>query len=107
MLETFILARDRFLKQDGYMFPTNGSVILAPITDEYIYKEQLKKAEFWNNSNFYGVDLTSVISQAHDEYFRQPIVGYISNEAFLSTQRAIHTIDFNTVTLEELQVTLY
>lgn len=106
MLETFVLARDRFLKQDGYIFPTNGSIIFAPITDDFIYQEQLKKAEFWNNSNFYGVDIAPVLSQAHAEYFSQPIVGYISNQAFLTTQRAIHTIDFNTVTLEELQVFL-
>ena len=104
MLETFILARDRFLKPDGYIFPTNGSIIFAPMSDEWMYKEQLKKAEFWNNSNFYGVDMTAVLSQAHDEYFSQPIVGYIASETFLTTQRAIHTIDFNTVTLDELQV---
>lgn len=104
MLESFILARDRFLKPDGVIFPSNGSIIFAPITDENIYKEQYKKAEFWNNNNFYGIDMTSVVSQAHEEYFSQPIVGYIPNEAFLTKQRAIHTIDFNTVTLEELKV---
>jgi histone-arginine methyltransferase CARM1 len=77
MLESYIFARDKFLKHDGLMMPSLGSIFVAPISDEPIWKEQLTKAEFWKNSNFYGVDLSAVIDLAMDEYFSQPIVGLI------------------------------
>ena len=42
------------------MMPTTGSIILGPITDEALYNEQLAKIGFWNNSAFYGIDLSPV-----------------------------------------------
>lgn len=32
MLESYIVARDRFLKPGGLMMPTTGSIVLAPMT---------------------------------------------------------------------------
>lgn len=75
MLESYVYARDKFLKPDGLMMPSLGSIIIAPISDEPIWKEQSTKAEFWKNSNFYGVDLSAVVDLAMDEYFSQSIVG--------------------------------
>jgi histone-arginine methyltransferase CARM1 len=47
MLESYVAARNRFLKPHGKMFPTTGNIIFAPLTDEAIYKEQSAKAAFW------------------------------------------------------------
>jgi histone-arginine methyltransferase CARM1 len=47
MLESFVVARDRFLKPSGLMFPTSGNIIFAPLTDDVLYKEQLNKGVFW------------------------------------------------------------
>lgn len=47
MLESFVVARDRFLKPGGLMFPSSGNIIFGPITDEPLYKEQLNKGVFW------------------------------------------------------------
>ena len=63
MLETYAVARERFLKPGGLMMPTTGSIVLGPITDEALYNEQLAKIGFWNNSAFYGVDLSPVENQ--------------------------------------------
>jgi hypothetical protein len=41
MLESYALARERFLKPGGLMFPTTGSIVLGPLTDEVLYNEQL------------------------------------------------------------------
>ncbi len=96
MLESYVVARDRFLKPNGLMMPTTGtllkllthqhthsltppgSIVIAPFTDDQIYKDQLNKISFWNCDNFYGVDLTHVFKQANVEYFSQPAVGTVS-----------------------------
>ena len=41
MLESYVLARERFLKPGGLMFPTTGSIVLGPLSDEVLYNEQL------------------------------------------------------------------
>jgi hypothetical protein len=35
MLESYIAARDRFLKPGGLMMPTTGSIVLAPMTGQW------------------------------------------------------------------------
>lgn len=62
------------------------------------------KASFWNNQDFHGVDLRATLPNAKAEYFRQPVVGSFPLSSLLSDQRAVHSIDFNSVTLAELQV---
>jgi histone-arginine methyltransferase CARM1 len=103
MLESYVIARDRFLKPDGLMFPSIGSIVLAPMTDEALHKDQLAKIDFWNNTNFYGIDLSAVSALAHSEYFSQPIVGYVSPLSLISAHRTVHSIDFSAVSTEELR----
>jgi len=87
MLESYVVARDRFLKPDGLMMPSTGSIVLCPFTDDAIYKEQTDKIAFWETKDFYGVDLSAVVEQATLEYFAQPIVGkknvFLFNNVFL------------------------
>lgn len=121
MLESYVIARDRFLKPNGLMMPTTGSIVLSPFSDDILYKEQLARVQLWENNNFYGLDLTPVLEQAYVEYFSQPIVGVIPVECLISSNRTIQavgkhemagirsmfylpfTLDFSYVTAEELQ----
>jgi histone-arginine methyltransferase CARM1 len=82
MLESYVVARDRFLKPEGLMMPTTGSIVLCPISDEACHKEQLDRVAFWEARDFYGVDLSAVVEQAYLEYFSQPIVGESSATIF-------------------------
>lgn len=84
MLESYVIARDRFLKPGGLMMPTTGSIVLCPFTDDQLFKDQCARAAFWDTSNFYGVDLSSVAAQAHQEYFSQAIVGESGTQPFCS-----------------------
>ena len=102
MLESYAEARKRFLKPGGIMFPSTGSIFLAPITDAALYKEQEDKIVFWNQTDFYGIDMTCVIPQANKEYFTQPVVGYFDPETIISSSRTKHTVDFRKVMPEEL-----
>ena len=58
MLETYVIAREKFLKDGGKMFPATAHFCIIPFYDEAIYLEQLNKAVFWDNKNFHGLDLT-------------------------------------------------
>jgi len=102
MLESYASARQRFLKPGGLMMPTTGSIILAPITDDALYKEQLAKVAFWATDDFYGINLTPALGAAQTEYFSQPIVGYFPSSSIISPHRTCHTIDFSLVNPEEL-----
>ncbi|KAM7360162.1 arginine methyltransferase 4 [Cochliomyia hominivorax] len=73
MLETYLHAR-KWLKPNGKMFPTHGDLHVAPFSDEALYSEQYNKANFWYQSAFHGVDLTTLHKEGMKEYFRQPIV---------------------------------
>jgi histone-arginine methyltransferase CARM1 len=74
MLETYIIARNKFLKPGGKMFPSEAYLCLAPFMDERLYAEQTGKTTFWDSSHFYGFDLTALKEQALYEKLRQPII---------------------------------
>ncbi|CAE6229807.1 unnamed protein product [Arabidopsis arenosa] len=74
MLETYVIARDRFLSPNGKMFPTVGRIHMAPFADEFLFVEMANKALFWQQQNYYGVDLTPLYVSAHQGYFSQPVV---------------------------------
>lgn len=85
------------------MYPSSGTIYLAPITDEALYQEQIAKIQFWETTNFYGIDLSPALEQAYREYFSQPVVGYFHSNCIVSSQRTLHKINFNTVTCEEIK----
>ncbi|XP_050878504.1 probable histone-arginine methyltransferase 1.3 [Lathyrus oleraceus] len=43
MLESYVIARDRFLTPTGKMFPGVGRIHMAPFTDEYLFIEIANK----------------------------------------------------------------
>ncbi|KAJ4870929.1 putative histone-arginine methyltransferase 1.4 [Raphanus sativus] len=77
MLETYVIARDRFLSPNGKMFPTVGRIHMAPFSDEFLFVEMANKALFWQQQNYYGVDLTPLYASAHQGYFSQPVVMHL------------------------------
>lgn len=74
MLETYVIARDKFLKEGGKMFPATAHLCVIPFYDEAIYNEQMNKCTFWDNTNFYGLNLTTLKEKAIKEKFSQPII---------------------------------
>ena len=49
MLETYIIARDKFLKPEcrKMMFPCSSDFMIMPMADEVLFNEIATKAEFW------------------------------------------------------------
>ncbi len=100
MLESFLYAK-KWLKPNGKLFPTLGDLYVAPFTDESLYMEQATKANFWNQTSFYGVDLTSLKATAFDEYFKQPVVDTFDARIIISLP-VKHSIDFMKATENDL-----
>ncbi|KAJ3326360.1 hypothetical protein HDV06_000236 [Boothiomyces sp. JEL0866] len=102
MIESYIVARDRFLKPGGAMVPSMGTIYVAPFSDANLWSQTMAKVRFWEQQDFYGVDFSPLAKDAKDEVFGQPIVGGFDARILLSPAHA-HAVDFRTVTKEEIQ----
>ncbi|KAJ1679123.1 hypothetical protein EV182_002686, partial [Spiromyces aspiralis] len=107
MLESFIYARDKYLKPTGgVVYPSSGSIHLAPVSDAALWSETMSKVRFWEQSAFYGVDLRPFMELAYNEYFTAPVVGCFNPRSLMADcclQSRGYTVDFNTVTAEEIK----
>ncbi|KNA07791.1 hypothetical protein SOVF_168700 [Spinacia oleracea] len=101
MLESYVIARDRFLVPSGKMFPGVGRIHMAPFSDEYLFVEIANKALFWQQQNYFGVDLTSLYGSAFQGYFTQPVVDAF-DPRLLVAPATHHVIDFSTIKEEQL-----
>ncbi|KAK6913775.1 hypothetical protein RJ641_021096 [Dillenia turbinata] len=101
MLESYVIARDRFLGSNGKMFPTIGRIHMAPFSDEYLYVEVANKALFWQQQNYFGVDLTPLYGSAFQGYFSQPVVDAFDPRLLVAPPTS-HVIDFTSIKEEDL-----
>ncbi|KAL2919853.1 hypothetical protein HK105_200770 [Polyrhizophydium stewartii] len=102
MLESYILARDRFLKPDGVMVPSMGTIYVAPISDSTLWSQTMAKVRFWEQQEFFGVDFSPLAQDAKDEIFGQPVVGGFDARTLVAPACS-HIVDFRTITAEELK----
>lgn len=102
MCESFLDARDRFLKPGGSVLPSSGTICLAPIEDKVVWEEAANKARFWDNRNFYGVDVTPFSEAAWEESFSSPVVGCFGPLIVLTPSND-YQIDFQTISKENLK----
>lgn len=102
MIETYLCARDRFLKPGGKMFPNVGDLCIAPFSDNMLHWEQQNKNSFWKNKSFYGVDLTAAMKRCTEEHFCQPIVDYVNPDCLVAKHHSVR-FDFATISIESLQ----
>ncbi|KAJ2559785.1 hypothetical protein EV175_000170 [Coemansia sp. RSA 1933] len=102
MLESFIYARDKFLRPGGAMMPSSGTIHLAPLSDAALWNETITKARFWQQKRFYDVDLNPYFETAFDEYFRAPVVGCFSPTTLMGYADE-HLVDFHTISMDDLK----
>ncbi|MCJ1381647.1 hypothetical protein MMC17_004758 [Xylographa soralifera] len=60
MLDSVILARDKFLKPKGIVLPSHASLFIAPVHDP---QYQAQKVDFW--SDVHGFDMSAMAKQAY------------------------------------------
>lgn len=88
MIESYIVARDRFLKPGGAMVPSMGTIYVAPFSDSNLWTQTMQKVRFWEQQDFFGVDFTPLAQDAKEEIFGQPIVGGFDSRILLSPASA-------------------
>ncbi|KAB1213993.1 putative histone-arginine methyltransferase 1.3 [Morella rubra] len=106
MLESYVIARDRFLAPNGKMLPTVGRfVFLVNNNLNFLYLKissvTLAFALFWQQQNYYGVDLTPLYGSAFQGYFSQPVVDAF-DPRLLVAPPMFHLIDFMKIKEEDL-----
>jgi histone-arginine methyltransferase CARM1 len=101
MVEAFVIARDRFLAPGGRLFPGSARVHLAPFSDAELHGSRASALSFWTQANFYGVDLRAMASNALDELFAMPALGYVAPETLVAAP-ATTPFDFETLPLGAL-----
>ncbi len=102
MLESYIIARDKYLKPGGLMFPSYAEFYAVPFYDEPLYCEILQGAEiFWKNTNFYGVDISGMLPFAKEERLEQPIIDGHNTKTNLSIE-AKRMVDFRKIKVKDL-----
>jgi len=102
MIESYLCARDRFLKPGGKMFPNIGDLCIAPFSDAVLHWEMQNKNAFWKDTNFYGLDLSSVAERCTAEHFKQPVVDYVNPEHLVANYVSMR-FDFATASIESLR----
>ncbi|KAF9526529.1 S-adenosyl-L-methionine-dependent methyltransferase [Crepidotus variabilis] len=93
MLDTVLLARDKYLAKDGLIFPDTATLFLAAIEDQE-YKEE--KINFWDN--VYGFDYSCI----KDIALREPLVDTVDTKAVVTDNFVIKHIDLLTAKKEDL-----
>ncbi|OXB34743.1 histone-arginine methyltransferase CARM1 [Cryptococcus neoformans] len=101
MVESFILARDLFLKPGGQLLPSAGHIFFCPFSDEGLYNETDQKAQFFNNTLF-GTDFSELYDAAREEVFAQPVVGMFPPTSLISTPCPPKSFDFYTCSNDDL-----
>jgi protein arginine N-methyltransferase 1 len=93
MLNTVLIARDKWLKPDGVILPDKSVIMLAAIEDAE-YKED--KINFWDN--VYGFNMSCIKKAA----LHEPLVDTVDPNQVMSTASKLISIDIRTVTEPEL-----
>lgn len=93
MLNTVLVARDKYLVPNGLIFPDKATMYLSGIEDSE-YKQE--KIGFWDN--VYGFKMSHIKELA----LKEPLVDIVNEDAVVSTACPIRHIDINTVTIDDL-----
>jgi protein arginine N-methyltransferase 1 len=93
MLDTVLVARDKWLVEGGLVFPDKATMYIAGIEDGD-YKEE--KIEWWRS--VYGFDMTCI----RDMAMLEPLVDTVQSDAVNTDAYPLMTIDITTVKKEDL-----
>jgi histone-arginine methyltransferase CARM1 len=101
-LQELVTARDRWLKKDGILVPRQLSIFMAPLTDGGTHAYLKTQADFWDDTNFFGIDFSKMKEAAYLEHFSQPMSGQIDQDALMCKIPNRFEIDLTTKSVKEL-----
>ncbi|XP_054888240.1 protein arginine N-methyltransferase 2 [Poeciliopsis prolifica] len=99
MVESVLLARDRWLRDGGVMWPSSAALALVPCQADSYYTE---KMAFWERP--YGLDFTPLQPLAQQEFFTKPKFSHlIDPEDCLSAPSDVICLNMYTVQVRDLE----
>ncbi|XP_014888940.1 protein arginine N-methyltransferase 2 isoform X2 [Poecilia latipinna] len=100
MVESVLLARDRWLRDGGVMWPSSAALALVPCQADSYYTETMA---FWERP--YGLDFTPLQPLAQQEFFTKPKFSHlIDPEDCLSAPCDVICLNMYTVQVRDLEV---
>ncbi|KAJ3412054.1 Protein arginine N-methyltransferase 3 [Chytridiales sp. JEL 0842] len=96
MLDSVLVARDRWLAKDGTMVPSGSRIFLTAMDDEEWYNE---RCLYWEN--VYGFTM----SPLRKSFVAESQVDFVSRTSFISNSALLTDIDISKVTVPELDYT--
>jgi len=93
MLDTVLVARDRWLAPGGLIFPDRAQLYLSAIEDQEYRND---KIDFWDN--VYGFNMSVIKKMA----LMEPLVDMCDGQQVMSTECCILDVDIYTVKKEDL-----
>ncbi|KAJ3272102.1 Protein arginine N-methyltransferase 3 [Terramyces sp. JEL0728] len=93
MLDSVLVARDKWLKPDGIMAPSRTDILLAAVDDENWLNDNIN---FWNDVYGFKMSIMKNDVYSHGQFTIVPQDGICSNSAVLSK------IETKTVSVQEL-----
>jgi len=100
MLDSVLVARDRFLKQTGIMIPQSCRLLAAPVCNS---GSRAERVEFWMGaSHTYGFNFSSAAPLASQEMSATPIIDAVPKEALLSPGQVVWQAQLQRLSVREL-----
>lgn len=96
MMSSFIVARDKFLKEGGHIFPSSSRIVMTAIEDE---EYRNKKLNFWDN--VYGFKYSAMKKEA----FYEPLIDNCPSSGVLCGEYIVKVFDSYTVKQEDIDFT--
>ncbi|XP_056320964.1 protein arginine N-methyltransferase 2 [Danio aesculapii] len=99
MLESVLLARDRWLNEGGMLWPSSACLTVVPCQ---AFSDYRQKVEFWENP--YGLNFSYLQSLAQKEFLSKPKFSHhLQPEDCLSTPADVITLDMVTIQVSDLE----
>ncbi|KAL8607657.1 hypothetical protein ACOMHN_039331 [Nucella lapillus] len=98
MLDSVIVARDRFLAPDGIMAPSAARLYVAPV-DMAEYLEE--KYEFW--SNVCGFDFSAAVPHMQQKLSEEPQTLELREDQVVARPEVLLEMGLRTVTVPQVQ----
>lgn len=96
MLESYVFARDRYLRKpykQAAMWPSVGTIYMAAFSDQHLYNYQQEYPKFWETTDFYGLNMSVLAQDAKQEALARPVVGPVDPKS-LYAKPVTHPLPF-------------
>ncbi|WVQ79242.1 hypothetical protein IAT38_001338 [Cryptococcus sp. DSM 104549] len=93
MLDSVLVARDRFLSPTGLMAPSQTRLVISAITGERVWRERV---DFWKNA--YGFNLSTMDGIT----FVEGLTEIVDKEEVVTTESIVRDINSHTATIKSL-----